>query len=151
MAQAIQFNISIGNLPAGWTGTPQELINQVAELLAITPDQAWSAFAVGAEEPTYNAGPWLKDGIEWYVWNDTLARYTPISEWSFKAGDVKLSYVSGDETAYGWFVLDGRTINAIPSISSRQVTALEAIFGVGAALPTKSDAAIFYKIYAGPA
>lgn len=50
-------------------------------------------------------------------------------------GDVKSSYITGDDLSNGWVVLNGRTISAIAGITTVQVTNATAIYG-GAALPT---------------
>ena len=50
-------------------------------------------------------------------------------------GDVKQSYVSGDDLNDGWVILDGRTITAIAGISGPQIANATSLYG-GAALPT---------------
>jgi hypothetical protein len=44
---------------------------------------------IGDSEPTSNVGPWLRDGIKWYVFDDGIKRYVPLD-------------ISDSETRWFW-------------------------------------------------
>ena len=68
MANQIGFRINIGNLPEGWEGTPQELLDKVAELLSIAFDDEIAIFKTGTTQPdSLTNQAWLRDGKEWFV------------------------------------------------------------------------------------
>lgn len=77
MATDLPLTISMGPLPPNMAWTPQELADAIAARLTITTQQSLSLFASGSTEPTSNVGPWLKDGITWYVWDDGTGAYIP--------------------------------------------------------------------------
>lgn len=77
MAAPVTFSISMGALPPAWSGDPQALLNKAAELLEITPSEPWSSFSNGGSQPSSNVGPWLKDGLEWWVYDEDAGTYTP--------------------------------------------------------------------------
>lgn len=64
-------------LPAQGKWTPQQFLDAIVSRLSLDTDTTLCLFNVGATAPTYNAGPWLKDGITWYVWDDVTAAYVP--------------------------------------------------------------------------
>lgn len=45
--------------------------------LSIQSDESFSLFTIGSTAPTSNVGPWLKDGITWYVWDSVTGSYVP--------------------------------------------------------------------------
>ena len=68
MPNTIGFQISIGNLPEGWNGDPQALIDAVAELLEIKFEEDIAIFKAGSTEPdTATNSAWLRDGTAWFV------------------------------------------------------------------------------------
>lgn len=73
----LPLTISMAPLPPNMAWTPQELADAIAARLTITTQQALALFASGSTEPTSNVGPWLKDGITWYVWDDGTGAYIP--------------------------------------------------------------------------
>lgn len=80
MGQPVRFVVSWGNLPEGFCPkTWQDAANTLFALLAVTPNQAYATFVTGSQAPTSNEGPWLKDGIEWFVWSDSVGGYVPIT------------------------------------------------------------------------
>jgi hypothetical protein len=56
---------------------PQELADAIAARLRISTQQTFALFVAGSTEPTSNVGPWLKDGVTWYVWDDNSGSYIP--------------------------------------------------------------------------
>lgn len=69
----------MASLPEGFCPTSmQELANAIAERLIVSPNQAFTSFAASSVEPSSNVGPWLKDCLEWFVFDDATAKYIPI-------------------------------------------------------------------------
>lgn len=66
-------------------------------------------------------------------WNQGLGRYVTITD--FIVGDIKHSFVSDDQVASGWVVLNGRQITAVPGLSELQIANLQSLFP-GGSLPT---------------
>lgn len=91
--QPVKFVVSMGSLPEGFCGTPQELAQAIADRLIITPDIGQSSFATGSTAPTSNVGPWFKNCEEWFVWDDDTATYIPITKGGFNT--VELFDASG--------------------------------------------------------
>lgn len=56
----------------------QELLQAFGARLIVTPNQGFFGFAIGSVEPTSNVGPWLKDCLEIFVYDDDTARYVPL-------------------------------------------------------------------------
>lgn len=80
MAELFKTNLVLvmSPLPADFEGTPQELGESIVERLEIQSPVGTNFFIVGSDEPTSNQGPWLKDGLEWYVFDETEGRYVPL-------------------------------------------------------------------------
>lgn len=95
--QTTSMNVSVGALPEGFCpSSMQELATAIAARLIVTPTQAFSSFAVGSVEPTSNVGPWLKDCLAWFVFDDTTSRYRPIAKGGFDT--VKTFTANGNFT-----------------------------------------------------
>lgn len=81
---AVRMEVSIGALPEGYCpDTMQDLADAFATRLIVTPNQNFTSFATGSVAPTSNVGPWFKDCIEWFVWDDATASYIPITKGGF--------------------------------------------------------------------
>lgn len=79
--QAINLNVSFGSLPEGFCPiSMQELGAAIAARLIISPNQAFTSFAIGSLEPSSNIGPWLKDCEQWFIFDDALSKYVPESQ-----------------------------------------------------------------------
>lgn len=79
MPQDVQFIANWGKLPEGFCPKSyQDLMDAMMSRLSITPNQNYSTFVVGSTEPTTNQGPWLKDGVTWYIWSDADGKYIPM-------------------------------------------------------------------------
>lgn len=66
----------MAQLPEGFCpASMQELANAIAERLVVSPNQAFTSFATGSVEPSSNVGPWLKDCLQWFFFDDATARY----------------------------------------------------------------------------
>lgn len=113
--QPVRFIVSMGALPEGFCGTPQELAQAIADRLIIQADPFSSSFATGSVAPTSNVGPWLKDCETWYTWDDATGGYVPmqfpsIQNLAIPAGAI-LSW--GGVIANipdGWFLCNGQEL-----------------------------------------
>lgn len=115
--QSIFLNVSFGSLPEGFCpASMQDLGAAIAARLIISSNQSFSSFAVGSLEPTSNVGPWLKDCLEWFVFDDATARYVPIKS-SAIAGNLTgmITMWSGTvaNKPAGYLVCDGNEYNRI--------------------------------------
>jgi len=110
--QPFRFVVSMGQLPEGFCGTPQELAQAIADRLIIQSDQNFSSFAVGPNAPTSNVGPWLKDCSTWYVWDDSVGAYVPMAFPSLQAMTTPCGCITAWGGAIanipaGWLFCDG--------------------------------------------
>lgn len=94
-------------LPDDYSATPEQFKNDiVARLYAETADSI-SFFVSGSVAPTSNVGPWLKDGVEWWVWDDGTGAYVPL-----QINQLSLKYIAQqaepdpDDYIF-WIELDG--------------------------------------------
>lgn len=77
MANSIPLTFRSAPLPEDYSATPEQFKNDiVARLYAETTDSI-SFFASGSIAPTSNVGPWLKNGVEWWIWDDGVGGYIP--------------------------------------------------------------------------
>lgn len=76
-------------LPATFVGTPQEFADELVRRMSIVSATGTNFFFVGDLEPTSNAGPWLRFGTQWWVFDVDLKRYVPLD-------------ISASETRYFW-------------------------------------------------
>lgn len=81
--QPTTFNVSVGALPEGFCGTPQQLAQAIADRLIIQVQQNLSSFVTGSIAPTSNVGPWLKDCTDWYIFDDATGGYIPVTKGGF--------------------------------------------------------------------
>jgi microcystin-dependent protein len=72
--------VQAGSLPETYCPTSyQDLYNAMVERLIVRPPNDLSFFVTGSVAPTSDVGPWLKDGLEWWVWDVTLGAYRPMT------------------------------------------------------------------------
>lgn len=64
-------------MPANFKGTPQQLLDAMVARLSAESETEVAVFVTGSVEPSSNVGPWLKDGVSWYVWDDVTGSYIP--------------------------------------------------------------------------
>lgn len=90
----VGLNVAMASLPEGFCPTSmQELANAIAARLVVTPNTNSSSFAVGSIPPSSNVGPWLKDCLLWYVYDDSTATYIPMAKGGFNQA---VYYVASD-------------------------------------------------------
>jgi hypothetical protein len=64
-------------LPLNQSYTPQQFLDAITSRLSIQSDTSFSIFTTGSTVPTSNVGPFLKDGVTWYVWDVLSGTYIP--------------------------------------------------------------------------
>lgn len=60
-------------------GDPQQFAEAIAAAMEIVAPFGITTFVTGATQPISNQGPWLKDGKEWWVWDDDQSTYIPLT------------------------------------------------------------------------
>jgi hypothetical protein len=65
-------------LPPNFEGTPNDFFIAMLQRISIVSPVGFTTFVIGGAKPTTNQGPWLKNGTQWYVWDDTLGDYSPL-------------------------------------------------------------------------
>lgn len=82
--QSVQLNVTVGSLPEGFCpASMQELADAIGARLIVSPSTEFNTFAIGSTAPASNVGPWLKDCLEWFVFDDATATYVPITKGGF--------------------------------------------------------------------
>lgn len=64
-------------LPLNFNGTPQQLCDAFTARLTLTTETQLSLFVAGSIAPVTNSGPWLNNGVTWYVWDVATGAYIP--------------------------------------------------------------------------
>lgn len=112
-----------------------QLLTVIAQNMSAFISANVSFFLQGASDPTtfqtsliYNTSQRIFKG-----WDVGTGSYLPITP--YVNGDMKLSFVAGDDPNNGWIVCDGRPINSVQNISANQQAVLNALFGAGGNLP----------------
>lgn len=65
-------------IPATFSGTPDEFRREIVRRLKIVSPTGTNFIFIGDNEPTSNVGPWLKNGTQWFVWDEEIKRYVPL-------------------------------------------------------------------------
>jgi hypothetical protein len=70
--------VQMGAIPPTFEGTPQELAEEMVRRMLIVSPSGTNFIFIGDVEPTSNVGPWLKNGISWFVFDEDTKRYVPL-------------------------------------------------------------------------
>lgn len=73
------FVIVAAPLPPDFEGDLQDFADELVSRMQIQSPAGQNFFVVGDVEPATNAGPWLKNGNRWWVFNTSTGRYEPIN------------------------------------------------------------------------
>lgn len=76
--QATNLYIQAAQLPATFTGTPNEFLAEIVKRMRIVSPTGTNFIYTGDTEPASNVGPWLRNGTQWWVWDATTKKYVPI-------------------------------------------------------------------------
>ncbi len=77
MATSVPLTFRAAPLPEGYKADPETFKNDIVARLYAESTDSIAFFASGTVAPTSNVGPWLKNGTEWYVWDDGTGAYIP--------------------------------------------------------------------------
>lgn len=77
MSNQLPVTFRASPLPYNWKGTPSQFLSALVSRLALDSQEQLALINAGASAPTSNVGPWLKNGVEWYVWSDIAGAYVP--------------------------------------------------------------------------
>jgi len=91
MINPTQLLVELAPLDPAFKGTPQQFATHVVQRMRIVSPSGIVSFVVGDVEPRYNAGPWLKGGTAWWVWDETTKRYVPLDITDTAAGQAVLA------------------------------------------------------------
>lgn len=72
----VDFQIRTAPLPEDFSGNFQKLYEAIVDRLEFTADK--TPFVIGGDMPVTNQGPWLKGGVEWWVWSEDDNTYVPL-------------------------------------------------------------------------
>ncbi len=107
MSNSIPLTFRSAPFPDGYKAGPEEFKNDLVARLYAESTDTISFFAAGSIAPTSNVGPWLNNGITWYVWSDSLGMYVPQVMESASLGYIA-SAVAPDPDVYTfWIELNG--------------------------------------------
>jgi hypothetical protein len=70
--------LALSPINPAFMGDPQSYAEELVRKLRIVAPFGTGLFVEGAIEPSSNQGPWLKDGTQWWVWDNEEKRYVPI-------------------------------------------------------------------------
>lgn len=75
--QITRLNVTAGHLPQGYQlSTYDNLLQDFAARLVVSPNQAYSTFFYGPTAPTTDQGPWFNTLLnEWWVWDTSIGAY----------------------------------------------------------------------------
>lgn len=65
-------------LPETFQGSPNDFRAELVKRFRILSPNGTNFIYIGSSEPTSNVGPWLKNGTQWWVWDDGTKRYIPL-------------------------------------------------------------------------
>lgn len=82
----------MGALPVAVRWTPQQLADAMVSRMSLVTAQTFALFVTGSTAPTSDVGPWLKNGVEWWVWDSGTGSYVPIT-----IGSASLGYWVGSD------------------------------------------------------
>lgn len=105
-----------------------ELLTIIAQYLSGQISANVSFFQQGSNWPLSDQGIYFNQTTQQFgTWSTAQGKYLPVTD--LIIGDMKSSFVAGDDTADGWIQLDGRAINAVTGITNDQKSALQSLFG----------------------
>ena len=132
MSQTIPINLIPLPTPTGIEySTIDQLLTVISNYLSGQISTDVSFFAQGASDPTSYVTKLFYNTSQnvWKGWDTGTGSYLSITP--FQYGDVKNSFVDGDEISNGWLVLNGRLITGIQGLSLRQGQVLAQLFPSG--------------------
>lgn len=103
---ALPLTIEIAKLPVGFSGTPQELSDAIAERVRIVAQQSFALFLAGSVEPTSDQGPWAENGNTWKYFDLDTGSYQPFLIPADRLGYQVSVEEPTNEAIVFWFQID---------------------------------------------
>lgn len=94
-------------LPQNFAGSPQQFLDAIIARISIEAQNSIAFFSSGSVAPSSNTGPWLKNGITWYVWDVGTGAYVPETLESPSLGYIAQAAAPDPAIYTFWIVLDG--------------------------------------------
>lgn len=111
----MNITVTAAPLPANWMGTPQQLLEWFIENIEVSVDG--SSFVISDTQPQGNQGPWLKDGTQWWVWDDDTSTYIPLDLSASVSDEIYIGDIADgapDSDTYSlWLQTDGSAVNGL--------------------------------------
>lgn len=109
-----QLRLGLSPIDPAIRATPQEYAEELVRKLRILAPFGTGLFVTGSVMPTSNQGPWLKDGKQWWVWDEVEKTYVPLD---ISASLTPVFYVQEttpptDEGIYLWFQTSSNRIKS---------------------------------------
>lgn len=147
MSNNLPIQIVMSALPPSVRWTPQQLGDAIAQRLSLQTQQEFALFVTGSTAPTSNVGPWLRDGLTWYVWDDVSGSYIleprpPESHYPARATPSVVQSVSVDNTKHK---INFQTIvinEGSPYIASKYTAPVDGVYAVGCNLQVDNDTGV---------
>lgn len=114
-----KFRVNIAPLPPHFRGTPQEFFDAMVERMEISSEA--EGFSTASVEPSGNVGPWFKDGIYPYVWNEDTSKYVPLDITASNPPQIQASETEPNPAEFPlWLKLVGNTVEGLYGYSEGQ-------------------------------
>lgn len=78
MVNPTQLVVELAPLDPAFKGNLQDFATHLIQRVRISSPSGIVTFVVGDTQPLFNAGPWLKNGTAWWVWDEVLKTYIPL-------------------------------------------------------------------------
>lgn len=89
--------IQAAPLPLTWQGTPNDFLTALVQRMRIVSPNGANFIYIGDIAPSTNVGPWLKNGTQWWVWDDVSNAYVPLDV----SASITIPYWIGNATPSG--------------------------------------------------
>lgn len=143
----LPITIQMSALPPSVKWTPQQLGDAIAERLSLVTAQTFALFVTGSTAPLYDAGPFLKDGLTWYVWDSVTGSYIleprpPEAHYPVRATPSVVQSVPVDNAKHK---LDFPVIvinEGSVYVASKYTAPVDGVYAVGCNLQVDNDSAV---------
>ena len=111
----MQATITAAPLPTNFKGTPQQWLEAFLDRLEVTFEG--NTFVISDIQPIGNEGPWLKNGTQWWVWNESTSEYMPLDVSASVTNQIFIGDIANgapDSSVYQlWLQLNGTQVNGL--------------------------------------
>jgi len=136
--QTIPITLSHSAVPVGIKAANfDELMTLICQYVAGQISSDVDFYVKGTVDPTANVGLIFLNTSEgsFKMWDNTAGKYIAITS-THQQGEIRNTFVNGDDPQHGWIVLDGRKISSIGGITQQQSSVLQQLFGLDGTLPS---------------